>query len=406
MDSHAEESVPRYRQVAEQIRRDVAGGRYTPGERLPSEGALARAFGISRGTLRQALGALGREGLVQTVPGYGSIVSAQSDTTPTTGEDRGHVVGVVIPSVARTRIPDLIAGAEAELRAAGYTLLLVSSGDDCDEEARQIRRLVETGVDGLLVYPVDGASNLAFLRGLLEAGPPLVLIDRYLVGLSADAVVADNMGGAYSAVRWLIEAGRERIGLASTRNLGTSSIAERQAGYWWALRQHGRLIEPRLSCTDLERLFNWPVPQTEAADLNRRLLRTYLTGDGLTGGDRPDAVFAVNDTVAFQVLEMADELGLRVPDDLAVVGFDNLASPDYAGVPLTTVDQPRAEIGAAAARIVLQRIAGRPARGERVVLSTRLIVRGSCGGESRRLAATRSPRSTEVAGGVGAVRER
>lgn len=403
MDSTDAESVPRYRQVAEQIRRGVVGGRYTSGERLPSEGALARAFGVSRGTVRQALGALGREGLVQTVPGYGSIVRSTpliaSDGGPETVEGRGKVVGVVIPSVARTRIPDLIAGAEAELREAGYTLLLVSSGDDCDEEARQIHRLVEAGVDGLLVYPVDGASNLVFLRGLLDAGPPLVLIDRYLVGLPADAVVADNVGGAYAAVSWLVEAGRERIGLASTRNLGTSSIAERQAGYWWALRQHGRTVEPRLTCTELERLFSWPVPQTHEADLNRRLLRTYLTAD-----DRPDAVFAVNDTVAFQVLEVANELGMKVPDDLAVVGFDNLASPDYAGVPLTTVDQPRAEIGATAARIVLQRLAGRPARSERVVLCTRLIVRGSCGGESRRPAAMRSPRATEVAGGVGAAR--
>jgi DNA-binding LacI/PurR family transcriptional regulator len=87
-----------------------------------------------------------------------------------------------------------------------------------------------------------------------------------------------------------------------------------------------------------------------------------------------------------------------------VVGFDNLASPDYAGVPLTTVDQPRAQIGATAARIVVQRLAGRPVGGERVVLSTRLIVRGSCGGQSRRSAVARPPQAAEVSGGVGAVR--
>jgi GntR family transcriptional regulator of arabinose operon len=386
MDSNDADSVPRYRQIAERIRRDVGSGQYAPGERLPSEGELARAFGVSRGTLRQALGALGRDGLVQTVPGHGTFVRAgqpgavgiapgTADGGAAADDARGRVVGVVIPSVARTRIPDLIDGAEAELRAAGYTLLLASSGDDQHEEARQIRRLVESGVDGLLVYPIDGAPNLALLRELLDGGRPLVLIDRYLLDLPSDAVVADNMGGAYAAVRWLVEAGRERIGLASTRNLGTSSIAERQAGYWWALRQHGRSLDPRLCCTELERLFTWPVPDTGEAEQNRRLLQRYLTADG-----RPDAVFAVNDTVAFQVLEAAGQLGLRVPDDLAVVGFDNLASPDYAGVPLTTVDQPRYQIGATAARIVLSRIAGPEARAERVVLGTRLIVRHSCGG--------------------------
>jgi GntR family transcriptional regulator, arabinose operon transcriptional repressor len=387
MDSSDADPVPRYRQIAEQIRRDVGAGQYAPGQRLPSEGKLARAFGVSRGTLRQALGALGRDGLIQTVPGHGTFIRAGQPGAGTAsagvpdgdtriGDGRGRVVGVVIPSVARTRIPDLIDGAEAELRAAGYTLLLASSGDDQHEEARQIRRLVESGVDGLLVYPIDGAPNLALLCELLDADRPLVLIDRYLLDLPADAVVADNMGGAYTAVRWLVEAGRERIGLVSTRNLGTSSIAERQAGYWWALRQCGRAVDPRLTCTELERLFSWPVPDTGEAEQNRRLLQRYLTADG-----RPDAVFAVNDTVAFQVLEAAERLGLRVPDDLAVVGFDNLASPDYAGVPLTTVDQPRYQIGSTAARIVLNRIAGRAARAERVVLGTRLIVRRSCGGD-------------------------
>ena len=376
MDSNDADPVPRYRQIAEQIRRDVGAGQYQPGQRLPSEGALARTFGVSRGTLRQALGALGRDGLTRTIPGHGTFIQVGAPAGGAAdGDARGRVVGVVIPSIARTRIPDLLDGVEAELRAAGYTLLLASSGDDQHEEARQIRRLVESDVDGLLIYPIDGAPNIALLRELLDAGRPLVLIDRYLPDLPVDAVVADNVGGAYAAVRRLIEAGHARIGLASTRNLGTSSIAERQAGYWWALRQHGRAIDPCLTCTDLERVFSWPVPDTADARQNRRLLQRFLTADG-----RPDAIFAVNDTVAFQVLEAAEQLGLGVPDDLAVVGFDNLASPDYAGVPLTTVDQPRYQIGATAAQIVLERIAGREARAERVVLGTRLIVRGSCGG--------------------------
>jgi DNA-binding LacI/PurR family transcriptional regulator/DNA-binding transcriptional regulator YhcF (GntR family) len=406
MNSDDADAVPRYRQIAERIRRAVGAGQYAPGGRLPPEGELARQFGVSRGTLRQALGSLTRAGLLETIRGHGTFVKvgkvgkvgkgeqsgadqaagSSPEDGPTFGDGRGRVIGVVIPSVARTRIPDLIDGAEAELRAAGYTLILASSGDDADEEARQIRRLVEGGVDGLLVYPVDepvaGASNVALLRELLDGGRPLVLIDRYLLDLPADAVVADNIGGAYTAVRWLLGAGHERIGLVSTRNLGTSSIAERRAGYWWALQRHGRSLDPRLTCTELERLFTWPVPDTGEAEQNRRLLRHFLTSEY-----RPDAVFAVNDTVAFQVLESAGRLGLRVPEDLAVVGFDNLASPDYAGVPLTTVDQPRYQIGATAARIVLQRIAGREARAERVVLGTRLIVRGSCGGESRRAAA-------------------
>jgi DNA-binding LacI/PurR family transcriptional regulator len=87
--------------------------------------------------------------------------------------------------------------------------------------------------------------------------------------------------------------------------------------------------------------------------------------------------------VAFQVLEAADKVGIQVPEELAVIGFDNLANPDYGGVPLTTVEQPRQEIGATAARVLLERIQGRPAGTVRVVLRTRLILRRSCTAERR-----------------------
>lgn len=376
--------APRYLQVADRIRRDVGAGRFAPGDRLPPEETLARALGVSRGTLRQALGALGRAGLVQTIPGRGTFVRGAAPAAAPPAEGRGRVLGMVIPSVARTRIPDLIAGAEAELRAAGYALVLAGSGDDSAEEARQVRRLVADGAVGLLVYPVDGSTNAPLFRELAAHGPPLVLIDRYLLGLTADAVVADNIGGAYAAVSRLIEVGRERVGLVSTRNLGTSSIAERQAGYWWAMQQHGRAVEPRLVCADLERVFSWPAPESAEAGHNRQIVRAYLAAE-----PRPDALFAVTDTVAFQVLEVATALGLRVPEDLAIVGFDNLAYPDYGGVPLTTVDQPRDQIGATAARLVLQRLRGHREQPARIVLATRLIVRGTCGGETQRMTPAR-----------------
>jgi DNA-binding LacI/PurR family transcriptional regulator len=378
MSSNDAGPAPRYIQIAERVRRDINDGTYADGSRLPSEDALARAFGVSRGTVRQALAALTRAGVVETVPGHGSFVRVGQTVTRAPDDGRSHVVGVVIPSVARTRIPDLLDGVEATLRATGYTLLLASSGDDRAEEGRQLRRLVRDGVDGLIVYPVDGSSNVPLLRQLVADGLPLVLIDRYLHDLPVESVVADNMGGAYAAVTQLMAAGRERIGLVSTHNLGTSSIAERRAGYWWAMQQHGRTIDPRLTCADLERVFSWPASDSPEANRNRQALHTYLSGD-----PRPDAVFAVTDTVAFQVLEAARVLGLAVPDDLAIVGFDNLAYPDYGGVPLTTVDQPRYQIGATAARILLERIHGRTERTERVVLATRLIVRGSCGGQAR-----------------------
>lgn len=377
--------VPLYLQVADQIRRGVIDGEHMPGQRLASESDLARTLGISRGTLRQALGALARQGVIKTVPGRGTFVQRDPPTAKPTYDGPGCLVGMVIPAVARMRIPELIAGAEATLRTAGYTLLLGSSGDARGQEGEQIERLLRDGVRGLIVYPVDGPSNGPLFRQLVLDALPVVLIDRYLLDVSVDAVVADNIGGAFLAVRHLIEHGYERIGFISTRNLSTSTIAERQAGYRWALEQDRRVIDPSAVCTDLDRLFQWPAPHTRASEHNQHVLQAYLSKAG-----RPDAVFAVNDTVAFQVLAAAEKAGLRVPDDLAVVGFDNLAYPDYGGVPLTSVEQPRQDLGATAASVLLKRIAGRRDRVMRVTLGTRLIVRRSSGGEHRTGAADRA----------------
>ncbi len=197
------------------------------------------------------------------------------------------------------------------------------------------------------------------------------MIDRYLLDLEVDAVVADNLGGAFHAVRHLVERGYRRIGFVATHNRSTSSISERYAGYRWVLELFGQRPEDGLICNGMNRLFRWPAPDDRKAADNQDLLRRYLVRE------RPDAIFAVNDTLACQVLEAAEREGLRVPDDLAIVGFDNLAFPDYAGASLTTVDQPRHEIGATAARLLGERIGGRSGGPVRIVLGTRLIVRGS-----------------------------
>jgi LacI family transcriptional regulator len=125
-------------------------------------------------------------------------------------------------------------------------------------------------------------------------------------------------------------------------------------------------------CIDLRRLLAWPPREPEKEQHNQRVLRAFLGRD-----DRPEAIFVCNDYVAFQVVRVAEALGLRVPEDLALVGFDNVAYTDYFGVPLSTVEQHRHEIGATAATLVLERIAGRRHRIERVIISTRLIVRRS-----------------------------
>ncbi len=361
-------SEPLHAQIAERVRRNVRNGTYSPGQRLPAEVDLARELGVSRGTVRHALRALLSDGVIQTVAGRGSFVPESSS------HRSAGLVGMILPSVVRARNPELISGVEETLRHAGYSLVLGISGDDRWLEHEQLERMVAQGASGLIVYAVDGPLDDPALRRLVDRGYPLVLIDRYFPDLPVDAVTMDNISGGFMAVQHLVQRGYRRIGYIGTSNLGTSSIFERMAGYRWALDEFGFTLESDLMCTSIQRLLAWPPREPDKERHNQHVLHAFLSRS-----HRPDAVFVCNDYVAFEVVQAAEEMGLRIPDDLAIVGFDNVAYTDYFGVPLTTIEQPRQEIGATAATLLLERIAGRRTRLGRVVVATRLIVRRSTG---------------------------
>jgi LacI family transcriptional regulator len=368
MDRNAGSSEPLHTRVTARVRDDVRGGRYSPGDRLPSEIDLARQLGVSRGTVRQALVALLDEGVLQTVPGRGTFVRDGSSQRAV------GLIGMILPSVVRARNPELIGGAEETARHAGYSLILGISGDDRWLEADQLQRIVGQGVSGLIVYTVDGPLDVPALRRLVDRGFPVVLIDRYIPDLVVDSVTMDNIGGGFLAVQHLAQLGYRRIGYIGTDNVATSSIVERMAGYRWAMEQSGLLCDADPVCTEVRRLQTWPPREPDKELHNQRVLRAFLERP-----NRPDAIFVCNDYVAFQVVQVAEQLGLRVPDDLALVGFDNVSYTEYFGVPLTTVEQPRHEIGATAMSLLLDRIAGRRTRLGRTIISTRLIVRRSSG---------------------------
>ncbi len=368
MDRVARPSEPLHAQIAARVRREVQEGVYGPGQRLPAEVQLARQFGVSRGTVRQALTSLLEEGLLLTVPGRGTFVNGGSPQRSI------GLIGMIIPSVVRARNPELIDGAEDTARQAGYSLILGISGDERWLEAEQLQRIAAQGASGAIVYTVDGPTDMPVLRRMVDEGFPLVLIDRYIPDLAVDTVTMDNLGGGFVATQHLIQLGYRRIGYIGTDNTGTSSIVERMAGYRWALAQYGLPYNPDLVCTDVRRLLAWPPREPEKERHNERVLREFLLRE-----DRPDAIFVCNDYAAFQVVQIAEALGLRIPGDLGLVGFDNVAYTDYFGVPLTTVDQHRHEIGTTAMSLLLDRIAGRRTQLGRVVIATRLVVRRSSG---------------------------
>ena len=365
---------PIYLQLANQLRERILAGDLLPDTRLETEWQLAQDLHISRGTVRQALATLENEGLLYRIPGKGTYVRGFLAKVSNTSS----LIGFMVPFAHDPLTMEMLSGAESTLRGRGYRLLFCNCGRDQARQAREVRALLTQGIRGLILFPVDGAVSAPILSWLQEQSFPVVLIDRYVPGVEVDSVVVDNYSGGYQATEHLILLGHRRIGFVATGNLHISTVAERFAGYRQALED--RCISYRPSWL-LEKWQEWDPDRIlqnrltpEEQEEDRRLLSEYLRQE-----DAPDALFAVNDLVAIRLLRSLQAEGRRVPQDMALVGFDNLDVAANLAVPLTTIHQPKREIGAQAARLLLDRLERRSAGPQKVVLPVTLVVRESCG---------------------------
>jgi LacI family transcriptional regulator len=275
-----------------------------------------------------------------------------------------RTIGVVIPDIVNPFFTAVVRGIEDALHPEDYTLLLGNSDGRAERERLYLDTLRAEGVAGILFVPSNGRPDAYGSLG--RAGIPVVAIDRSPVGLDVDLVTVTNEEGAHSAVAHLCRLGWKRIGIvAGPSHLNVAR--ERERGYERALREAGMPADP-----DLVRRADFK--EHGGYEAMRSLL-------GLP--HRPDAVFVANNLMAMGALHAIGDAGLRIPEDMGIVCFDDVPWGASLQPPLTVVDQPAFELGAAAARILLGRL--REPRGpvRKVVLPTRLIVRASCGAGCR-----------------------
>jgi DNA-binding LacI/PurR family transcriptional regulator len=272
---------------------------------------------------------------------------------------RTRLAAVLIPDVQNPFFTAVVRGVEDVLQAEGWTLLLGNSDDHADRESRNLATLRAEGAAGVVLVPGQEASAY---RSLLGRGLVLVAIDRSPEGLDVDRVTVANVEGARRAVAHLLALGHRRVGLVGGPR-GPSTSADRRRGYEAALAAAG---VRRLATLVEEGDFR---PQGGRAAVERLLSRE----------PQPTALFVTNDLMTLGAYEALRARGLRVPQDVAVVGFDDAPWAPWLDPPLTTVAQPAYELGRRAAELLLDRLE-RPARPPRsVVLEARLVVRESCG---------------------------
>jgi len=361
--------IPMYQQILNEISARIASGEWPSGTQLPTEADLERELQVSRVTIRQALSAAVEEGLVIRLPGKGTFVSGSETTT--TYKSEGFI-GYVVPHLSSSFNVQILLGVESILKEKGYHLIFCNSEGDLSKENQLLQSLKTKRMSGYIIQPVYAEEIDRSLIHLASTGARIVLIDRSIPGIQADVVMSNHFEGGQQVVQHLIEQGYQDIVYLAHEPIQLPSIAERLRGYQAAMINAKLNIRPPF-------VVGSPIELGYLQDQNSATLHenvaVEMIANFLRGPTRPEAVVAMNDLVAMLVLEAAEQAGLRIPDDLGVVGFDNLDCAVTNN--LTTVAQRPYDIGSEAARLLLQYIRGDGAANKQIQLPTQLIIRGS-----------------------------
>ncbi|UII25254.1 LacI family transcriptional regulator [Fulvivirga maritima] len=280
-------------------------------------------------------------------------------------QKKSNTIGVIIPELVHFFFSTVINGIEDVAYAAGYSVIVSQSNESYEREVMDTKALFNNRVDGILVSVSRETENYDHFQSLVNRGIPMVFYDRICKAINCSQVIIDDFDAGYQSTKHLIDQGYKRIAHIS----GPSSLLlskERMEGYKKALTDHGLKIEEELIL--------------EEKDAKDERVAKELTEQLLSLSTPPDAIFANNDIAALGAMLIIKEKGLKIPQDIGVVGFSNWRFTSLTEPALTTVDQPGFKMGQEAARLLIKEIEakeGEVVEPETVVLKTDLIVRKS-----------------------------
>lgn len=322
---------------------------------------VAEKAGVSLGTVSRVL-----NNDIHVAPGTRQRVSAvvQELGYVANRQARGlkgsktNTIGILVPDLGTGYIGEIMMGVDSELALHQLDLMLFTTHRAATKEANYVANMVQGMVDGLLMVLPRNPTD--FIGTLTQRKFPFVLIDHQGTGNPCPAVGAMNWQGAYNATEYLIKLGHRRIGFI-TGSMDLGAAIDRLEGYKSALKTHHIALDPTL-------IFNG----------------SFFQPDGYAGAcalldvrDRPTALFASNDVMAMGVMDAVHSRGLRIPEDISVLGFDDIPQAAMVRPALTTVRQPLKEMGGLAAQMLVDMLKSSDLELSRVELPTELMVRAS-----------------------------
>jgi len=355
------------------LRQLIISGRWQHGDRIPSEPQLAKHLKISRSTVRIALQRAEVEGLITRAAGRGTFVSYQASEHTDT-----RFVGYVTRSFHNEIHRILLSSVETELRSEGYNVIF-SNARTNDEEVEVLAQLLRDNVSGLILWANANVTKgqRDILREYQAQNIPIVFIDRLVDGVESDYVGSDNYGGTYALMNHLVELGHRRIVYLTHSITSLYPVESRYRAYRAAVNEHHlhdyalwTINSPQANEffeTDLFQLLD-----DQNAGLNAQIIHLIETTQ-----PQPTAIACVNDALAIIAMRAIRQMDLKIPQDVSVVGFDDISLAAHMDTPLTTASQNAHAIGERAAQTLLERLDGLSSSSVHHVVPTRLQIRMS-----------------------------
>jgi GntR family transcriptional regulator, arabinose operon transcriptional repressor len=357
-------NAPKYRKVYEDLLSAIRTGAFQPGDRLPSEAELGKHYNTSRITVAKAVNELQQKGLVSRRAGSGTRVLAPAVSS-------GRVFGLLIPDLGRTEIFEPIChGMMQSPLSKPHSLLWGHSMGEAAQQEKEAEHLchqyVTQKVSGVFFAPLEftpakDAVNNRIVAAFDRAGIQVVLLDRcyapYPMRSKYDLVGIDNRRAGFLITQHLLRHDVKRVAFMA-RPLSASTVMARIAGYREALIAYGRPFGQDLVCRG----------DPDDPDFLRKVLK-----------DKPDAIVCANDFTAARAMAALTKMGIRVPEEMRIVGIDDVKYASLLPVPLTTQHQNCADIGATAMATMLQRFEKPDLPTRDILLQTHTVVRNSCG---------------------------
>ena len=347
--------VPKYFQLQTWLQDRIEQGYYATNEKIPTEVELVKLSGLSRATVRQALRNLEQDGYIVRKKRVGSFVlKIEKDTKniPT--------VGILIPDIRSGYAPILARGAEDEATKNNISLILCNTDDLLSQAKYHIDRLINLKVSGVIYVPVAASDkdNLQIIKKLKRKNIPVVLADRGIQDSEIDIVTTNNFEGSRQIAQHLINEGHERIAFLSNKLYSTERL--RYDGFISKMKEANINQDPAITILD-----------KGAFNVNRYLTHVHKI---LKNKKKFTAVYAGHDRIALLFYSAAKNMGLSVPKDFSLVGYDNMP---LTTISLTTMHQPIYEMGQESVRLIIARINNEKSNIKNIILNSTLIKRSS-----------------------------